>query len=175
MNVMSVIRIFAGVAGLVVLGGSGAHAQTEINPDHFDSPNAEAFPQPKTTPGSEVEALRYDAEFTLPYKLQCSGKSLSPGKYSVSLRSDGNTSYATAKLNQKSQSLAITGVVRRHARKTGHDALLVEVGGKTCSLVVMRTTELDLIFDPGPQPENISDGVPRRIARFALTQANQSK
>ena len=71
----------------------------------------------------------------------------------VSLRSDGNTSYATAKLNQKSQSLAITGVVRRHARKTGHDALIVEVDGKTCWLVVIRTPELDLVFDPRPQPE----------------------
>jgi hypothetical protein len=64
MKVMSVIRIFASVAGLVVLGDSGVHAQTEINPDHFDSPNAEPFPQPKTTTGSEVEPLRYDAEFT---------------------------------------------------------------------------------------------------------------
>ena len=175
MKVMSVIRIFASVAGLVVLGDSGVHAQTEINPDHFDSPNAEPFPQPKTTTGSEVEPLRYDAEFTLPYKLQCGGKSLSPGKYSVSLRSDVNTGYATAKLNQKSQSLAITGVVRRHARKTGHDALIVEVDGKTCWLVVIRNPELDLVFDPRPQPENISVGEPRRIARFVLTQANQSK
>ena len=70
MKVMSVIRIFAGVAGLVVLGDSGVHAQTEINPDHFDSPNAELFPQPKTTTGSEVEPSRYDAEFTLPAVLR---------------------------------------------------------------------------------------------------------
>ena len=86
MKVMSVIRIFAGVAGLVVLGDSGVHAQTEINPDHFDSPNAELFPQPKTTTGSKVEPLRYDAEFTLPYKLQCSGKSLAPLRREHQLR-----------------------------------------------------------------------------------------
>ena len=33
---------------LFVLGVSGAYAQSEIDPDHFDPPNTEPIPLPKT-------------------------------------------------------------------------------------------------------------------------------
>ena len=43
MKVVSTIGILAGVMGLMALGGPPAWAQSEIDPDHFDSPNVEAF------------------------------------------------------------------------------------------------------------------------------------
>ena len=48
---MKVLWILAKVTALTLLmalGGSGAYAQAEIDPDHFDSPNTEPFDQPKT-------------------------------------------------------------------------------------------------------------------------------
>lgn len=110
MKVISIMGILAGWVGLAVLGGSPTYAQSEIAPDHFESSNVEPFEKPKTNASNEAASIRYDGKFTLPYTVQCSGKSLPPGKYSVSLHSDGKIGKAI--LMQRGRVIGIPGIVR---------------------------------------------------------------
>jgi hypothetical protein len=113
---MKVLRILGKVTALTLLmalGSAGAYAQAEIDQGHFDSPNTEPFDPPKTQ--SQAHATRYDGNFSLPYAVQCSGKQLAPGKYSVSLRSDGKVDHGV--LKSKSQFIEITSVVHLQGSK----------------------------------------------------------
>ena len=57
MRVASVIRQFA-FAGLFVLGTREAFAQSEIDPDHFDSSNTEPIQQPKAPASTRIDTIR---------------------------------------------------------------------------------------------------------------------
>jgi hypothetical protein len=174
MKVISVVRILAGVAGLVALGCSAActRAQSDIAPDHFESPGTEPFAQPKTKPDNEASPIRYDAEVALPYKLQCHGKTRPPGKYSVSLRSEGKSGRAAATLHQKDQVVGMTSVVHKQPHRLRRDARIVELSGKTRRLLAVEIAELELAFDPAPLPENALVAKHRRIERLFLTKVN---
>ncbi len=117
MKVVSIIRMFAGLAGLAALGGSPAYGQAEIDPNHFEAPNVEPLEKAKTNANSQAASVRYEGKFSLPYIVQCNGVSLRPGNYSVSLRSDGKVGHAT--LNQGGQAIGITGVMDKQGRKRG--------------------------------------------------------
>jgi hypothetical protein len=175
MKVTSVMGILAGWVGLAALGASPARAQSEVDPDHFESSNVEPFERAKANAGSEAAAIRYDGKFTLPYTVQCSGKNLPPGRYSVSLHSDGKTGQAT--LKQGGRAIGIPGVVHKQARKYGNDALVVELNGKTrrLSAIQVAELELDLVFEPKPPMESSSDGKPRRLEKLLLTGMGQRK
>ena len=84
MKVLWILGKVTALTSLMALGGAGAYAQAEIDPDHFDSPNTEPFDQPMTQ--SQAHATRYDGNFSLPYAVQCRGKQLAPGKYPLLLR-----------------------------------------------------------------------------------------
>ena len=111
------IAVFVGLLWSVMLGPSRAYAQAEIDPDHFDSPNAQSIPQ-------LVRLLRYDGTFFLPYSVLCNGKKLAPGNYSISLRFDGKVGRAT--LNQKNQAIEIAPVVQTDAPKQRDEVVVVE-------------------------------------------------
>ena len=113
MKVLWILGKVTALTLLMALGGAGAYAQAEIDQDHFDSLNTEPFGQPKSQ--SQEHATRYDGNFSLPYAVQCSGRQLAPGKYSVSLRSDGKVGHEV--LKSKSQSIEVTSVV--HPRVSG--------------------------------------------------------
>jgi hypothetical protein len=161
MRVAPLIRAFAYAMELLVLGASVAYAQSEIDPDHFDSPNTEPFAQPKLTPNSQSGETRYDGKFTLPYTVQCSGKSLPPGKYSFSFRSDGKVGQGVMK--SKDQTVEIVGTVHRQARKAGRDALIVENQRSTRMLAVIQVAELDLVLDAKREMNHASSNKPGRI------------
>jgi|SRR5580692_1001762 hypothetical protein len=124
MNMPSLLRRFAGTVGIVVLASLGVYARSEVDPDHLDSPTTEPIPQPKLPPTPPSSETRYNGKFTLPYAVQCNGRSLLPGRYSFSFRSD--ETLGPGALKWKDRTLEIAGIVRQKARKTGHDALIVE-------------------------------------------------
>jgi hypothetical protein len=136
MKVVSIVGILAGLSGLIAIGAPSARAQSEVDPDHFESPNVESFERAKINTSRGAMAIRYDGKFTLPYTVQCSGKSLPPGRYSVSLHSDGKVGHAT--LNQGGKTTAIAGVINKQGRKRGDDALLVERNGNTRRLSAIQ-------------------------------------
>jgi hypothetical protein len=166
---VSVIRLLVVLMGLVAFVTPRAYAQSEVDPDHFGSPIVEPFPQSKTKAGVAAERgkVRFSGKFTLPYSVQCAGKKLRPGTYSLSLHSDGKIGRAI--LNQKSQTIEIAGVVRAPADSRERNALFVECIGKTHRLSAIHVAELDVVFDPNGPVERASDGKPRRIERLPLT------
>lgn len=127
MKVLWILGKVTALTLLMALGGAGAYAQAE---DHFDSPNTEPFDQPKTQ--SQEHATRYGGNFSLPYAVQCRGKQLAPGKYSVSLRSDGKVDHGV--LKSKSQFIEITSVVHPQGSKRGADVVVVGSNGKVRTL-----------------------------------------
>ena len=94
----SVVVTLSALSGLIPLGAPPARAQSEIDPDHFEAPNVEPFDVVKADASSDAGRISYDGKFRLAYTVQCNGKSLRPGRYSVSLRYDGKVARAT--LNQ---------------------------------------------------------------------------
>jgi hypothetical protein len=166
------IRLLVVLTGFVAFAATPrSYAQSEVDPDHFGSPNTEPFPQSKTKAGvaDETRKVRFSGKFTLPYTVHCAGKKLPPGTYSVSLHSDGKI--GRAMLNQKSQTIEIAGLVRVPADSREHNALFVECIGKIHRLSAIHVAELDLVFDPNGQVERASDGKPRRMEKLQLMEA----
>jgi hypothetical protein len=164
----SVLVTLAALSGLLPLGAPPARAQFEIDPEHFESPNVEPFNKVKTDAGSDVGRISYDGKFRLAYSVACNGKSLRPGRYSVSLRYDGTVARAT--LNHDGQTIGIGGVVHRQAHSRGSDALLVERKGTTRRLSAIQVAKLDFVLDPEPRITNPTYGEPWRLERLPLTE-----
>lgn len=162
-----VLVILAVLSGGIALGGPPARAQSEIDPDHFESPNTEGLDRAKTDAGSEVEAIRYDGKFRLPYAVECNGKSFPAGRYSVSLRSTGKVVRAT--LSRDGQGVRIVGVVvRRPVNGARNDALVVELKGTKRRLSAIQVAKLDFVLEPEPQTENPAYTTPQRLERLPL-------
>jgi hypothetical protein len=144
--------------GLFTLGPPRAYPQAEIDPDHFDSPNAKPISQ-------LVRLIRYDGTFSLPYSVLCNGKKLAPGKYSISLRFDGQIGHAT--LNQQNHTIEIAPVVQTEAPKQRDEVVVAENNqtGRTLSLV--RVSGFDFVFDP-KHSAHPSDGNPARTKKLPL-------
>ena len=113
--------------GLVAVMAPCVYAQAEIDPDHFESPNSEPLTAPKPNAENQVAEMRYEGRFALPYYVLCRGNRLAPGKYTISLRSDGKVGQAI--LNLEGRAVRIAGVVHRQAHKRGNSALIVEDKG----------------------------------------------
>jgi hypothetical protein len=145
MKVLWILGKVAALTLLMALRGAGAYAQAEIDQDHFDSPNTEPFDQPKTQ--SQAHATRYDGHFSLPYAVQCSGKQLALGKYSVSHRSDGKVDHGV--LRSISQFTEITSVVHPQGSKRGAaDAVVVGSNGKVRTPSAIQIAGVNFVFDP---------------------------
>ena len=158
--------VSVGLLGSVTLGPSCAYAQAEVDPDHFDSSSTEQIPQARTA-DRKVIVTRYDRAFSLPYSALCNGKELAPGKYSISLRSDGNVGQAA--LYQKGHAVETAGVVQTKAPKH-HDEVVVEEhnkNGRTISVV--RVRGFDFVFDPKHSADPSPDSRPKRREKLPLT------
>jgi hypothetical protein len=168
-----VVRIYTAL--IIALAGLWlalpAAAQFEIDPDHFELSNVEPFERAKINISTEARAMRYDGRFTLPYTVQCGGKSLPSGRYSVSLRSNGKIGQAT--LKYRGPAIELEGVVHKPPHKNGSGTLLVvELDGRTRTLSAIQVAELDLIFEPGLAMKAASNRRPRRFEKLPLVQVN---
>jgi len=153
-----VIALFVALLGSVMLGPSRAYAQAEIDPDHFDSPNAQPIPQ-------LVRLLRYDSTFCLPCSVLCNGKKLAPGKYSISLYFDGKVGRAT--LNQRNHAIEIARVVQTEVPKQRDEVVVVENNQTGRTLSVVRVSGFDFVFD-AKHSADPSDGSPARTKKLPL-------
>ena len=160
-----VVGIIVGLLGLVALGNSPAYAQSEIDPDHFDSPNTEPFTQTKT-PASQVQSILYKGNFSLPYTVHCSGKKLLPDNYSISLSSNGAAAEFTLLRNR--QIVEAGGLLRAEGPGHGRDALILGRGHKMRSLSAIHVTGSDFVFTASPEAEPVSDNRPGGIQTLPL-------
>jgi hypothetical protein len=164
MKVPLILGKVTALALLVGLGGAGAYAQQEIDPDHFDSP--EPPDQPKTEQ-YQVGASRYDGKFSLPYAVQCSGRQLAPGKYSFSLHSDGKVGHGV--LKSKSQFIGITSVVHPQGFKRGADFVVVGSKGKVRTLSAIQISGVNFVFDPIFAAATSSSSKKKHVETLPLT------
>jgi hypothetical protein len=166
MKVLWILGKVIPLALLIALGGTGAYAQQEIDPDHFDSPITEPPDQPKSSQNHGSET-RYDGHFALPYAVKCSGKQLGPGKYSVSLRSDGKVGHGV--LKSKSQSIEITSVVHAQVLKRGADVVVVGSKGYVRTLSAIQIPGVNFVFDPISTLDNTFSSKKKHVEILPLT------
>ena len=160
-----IVGIIVGLLGLVGVGNSPAYAQSEIDPDHFDSPNTEPFTQTKT-PASQVQSILYKGNFSLPHTVHCSGKKLPPGNYSISLSSNGAAAEFT--LMRNGQIVEAGRLLRTEGLGHGRDALILGRGSKMRSLSAIHVAGSDFVFTRSPEAEPVSDNRPGGIQTLPL-------
>jgi len=156
-----VILVLAGLAVVFLFESPRAFAQSEIAPDHFE---AQPFQQAKA---SAAKVTHYNGSFRLPYAVQCNGKNLSPGNYSLSFTSRGNVGRIT--LKQKGEAIEVTGVLYKQAHNEGRNVLFVESNGETRRLSAIHVAELDLVFDPNRPAEQARTAKKIRVERLPLS------
>jgi hypothetical protein len=146
MNVTSRMIIAAGFAALGALVAPGVRAQAEIAPDHFDSPNLVPFEQPKAQPTMQAISGRYQGRVTLSHRVRCNGTTLAPGKYEVSLQSDGRT--VELSLNHRGRTITVTGTAYEKPLNTERGYLVVERRGNARRLSVIHMGLVEAGFAP---------------------------
>jgi hypothetical protein len=158
MKIMRIIRYILGLTVLTTLvGASQAHAQSEIDPDHFET----------TDTLTQAAPLHYVGKFILPYTVQCDGRRLPPGRYSISLDSDGRVARAT--LLRKGQAFKIQGIAQRQNHPS-RNALVVERNGGVPQLSVIHASQMELKLDRGV--EHRTGGARGTIDELALIAVN---
>ena len=164
----SSIKTLFGLGVMISLvGGAHAYAQFEIAPDHFEAREPEPLQPSKGNTSSQNAKIQYAGNVTLPYTWQCNDRTLPPGKYSVSLDSDGRTARVT--LNRKGAAVTLQGVAHRQNRYRGGEALVMERNGGRYLLSAIHLAQLDLVFNA--RREHQSAGTSRNLERVALVLA----
>jgi hypothetical protein len=133
-------------AAFAALASPSARAQSEVAPDHFDSPDMVPFTQANFVAAAPAQAanLHYDGKVTLAHRVHCNGKSLAPGKYAVSLRSDGST--VQVSLKQGAQVVTLQGAAHANVRSCDRGYLVVERRGNERRLQVIHAGSVQLVF-----------------------------
>jgi len=161
---MKTAEIPAYAIGLTVLimavGGSRAHAQFEIDPDHFETTDT---PTPKAQ-------MHYEGKVTLPYTVQCDGRSLPPGRYSVSLDADGKTGQVT--MLREGQAFKIQGIAQKQHHPASN-SLVVERNGGLSQLSIIHAYPIDLKFADGIKQK--PGGGRLRVEKLVLIAASHSQ
>ena len=138
-----------GLAAIIALAGPKAYAQFEVDPDHFETKEPEPLQPSKAVAPASHAKVHFAGSVTLPYTLECNHQNLPPGKYSVSLDSDGRTAEAT--LNRKGAAVKLQGVAQKQNRYRGKEALVVERDQGLHHLSAIHLTQFDLMFRPSAQ------------------------
>lgn len=162
----SILVLSAALAFTLALGGPSALAQQEIDPDHFDSPTTEQVPRPRTA-DRKVTVTRYDRAFSLPYSALCNGKKLAPGKYSISLRSDGNVGQAA--LYQRGHPIEIADVVKTKALRHHDEVVVIENNQDGRTISIVRVSGFDFVFDPKHSADPSPNSMPVHTEKLPLT------
>lgn len=82
--------VFTMALGLACLLPATAHAQSDAMPDYFPFSAEEAnATQPAQPAVTKVAKVDFEGKVSLPYGLNCTGKNLKPGEYSLSVKSEG--------------------------------------------------------------------------------------
>ncbi len=94
MKVTTVVKVsmLVAVLGFACLLPAKVYAQVDAQPDPdlYEGPNTEAIAAHAVPTTSAKEAKAdFAGKFSLPYNVQCGGKSLKPGQYSISVKSEG--------------------------------------------------------------------------------------
>lgn len=164
MKTIWVATYIIGLAVFVTNGVPHALAQFEVDPDHYETREPGTSQQSKNSPAIQAVDVHYKGNFTLPYTLECNGRKLPPGKYSVSLESHGRT--ARVAMNGKGQSLRFQGMIRSENSNRRPNALVVWRKGELRELSLIQVAKLDVVFDASLEHRSVDK--PNNLERVAL-------
>jgi hypothetical protein len=123
-----------------------ARAQAEVSPDNYDiaAPQTMAAAQPAHPTAKTQTAADFDGKFSLPYKVNCSGKALAPGVYSLSVKSEGSNRVVTIRRDGEDVNLSVREVSQRPALSSS--ALLVRRAGPARTLEAVYVHKLNAVL-----------------------------
>jgi hypothetical protein len=150
---------------LTMLKPTLCRAQAEIDPDHYDTVENAPVSQAKPTIAGSQKAGNFRGKFTLPFDVDYAGLTLSPGSYSLSIRSVGKERIVTlAPDGNRIKIQAIQVRVRTGSNVDGASALVFERARQRLTLTAIRVREagitLDLRDDKAPNISTVTECVP---------------
>jgi len=83
--------IFAAALGFACLLPATVHAQAEVAPDQYEFSHTEIT----SAPSAKETKADFAGKFLLPYNVKCSGRNLRPGRYLISVKSEGTSRVIT--------------------------------------------------------------------------------
>ena len=168
------VACFIALAMFVALESPRAYAQFEVAPDYYPiGGDPEPQPQPKTSAPDHLSKVHYEGNFILPYSVHCNLGGLSPGKYSISVDSEGAIVWVT--LNRKGHRLRIEGTRQRQERNHRRNVLVVERDGATRQLSVIQLATWDLVFRSVSRLHHQAGGKSRNLQELPLILADSRK
>jgi hypothetical protein len=144
-NVMKASMLTAALA-LACLLPATARAQAEVAPDNYDiaAPQTLVAAQPALATTKTHAAANFDGKFSLPYNVTCSGKALTAGAYSLSVKSEGSNRVVTIHRNGEDTNLVVRRVSQRSASSTS--ALLLRRAGPARTLEAVYVQQLNAVL-----------------------------
>jgi hypothetical protein len=135
----------AGLA-LACFWPASAHAQAEVAPDIYAIDNAAPIQQPQATLASNTQQAQgeFQGNISLPYQVQCSGKKLAAGQYTVAVKTEGAKKTVVLHKDGNEVKLAVRQIAP--ASKTGRSALLVQSAGQTRMLEAVYVASMNAIL-----------------------------
>jgi len=165
------VTCFIALAMFVALESPRAYAQADVAPDYYPiGSDPEPQPQPKTSAPDDLSKVHYEGNFVLPYSVQCYRGSLYPGKYSISVDSEGAVVWVT--LNRKGHRLRIEGTRQRQERNRSRNVLVVERKGATRQLSVIQLATWNLVFRSVSSLPHPAGGNSRNLQELPLVLAD---
>jgi len=119
-------------------------AQTEIDPDHFESQNVEPFSQPAPTDAANQSAADFQGAFTLRFSVTYAGMILPPGQYFVSIHSRGNADVVT--LTLEGNAARVQTVATSRSSADGPSAVILERTGRRRTLTAISLERPRIMF-----------------------------
>ena len=122
-----------------------AHAQADVSPDSYPIENAVPITQPQATQLAQTQPpAEFQGNISLPYQVQCSGKKLAAGQYTVAVKTEGAKKTVVLHKDGNEVQLAVRHVAP--TSKTGKSALLVQSAGETRMLKAVYLASMNAIL-----------------------------
>jgi hypothetical protein len=122
------------------------HAQAEVAPDFYAIDNAAPIAQPQITLASNTQqaGAEFQGNISLPYQVQCSGKKLAAGQYTVAVKTEGQRKTVVLQKDGSDVKLAVRQIAP--ASKAERSALLVQSAGQTRMLEAVYVASMNAIL-----------------------------
>lgn len=121
--------MIAAALGFAFMLPATAHAQSDMSPDEYAFSAVEVtVAQPVQTANAQAAKADFEGKVSLPYAVKCGNKNLKPGRYSLSVKSEGTSQVVTINGGGQNMNMPVREVSTH--RVTSQSALLVRKSGE---------------------------------------------
>lgn len=122
-------------------------AQSEVSPDIHDVASEKPTPQPAaqaSTAASPRRRTEFGGQFILPYDVQCAGRKLAAGRYSLTVDGHGRTQ--TVSLTRAGETLLLPAKAVFPSARRGGSAVMVRRTGAERKLEAVYVEKMRLVL-----------------------------